>query len=159
MKYELIVNSKNVDKFDVESGQVQSLYPQSSDSVIVQINNKNYLVERDPDHRDSKHMTLKIDGKKANIEIRDEVDVIIDQLGMEIAEQVVQGDILAPMPGKIIEIKVKPGDEVETGGSLLILEAMKMENILKSHGEGIIQKIHVSEGQTVEKGTLLISMD
>ena len=61
------------------------------------------------------------------------------------------------MPGLIHSIMVSPGDQIEKGDSLFILEAMKMENVIKSTGEGIIAEIHVSEKQSVEKNQLLIS--
>jgi biotin carboxyl carrier protein len=60
------------------------------------------------------------------------------------------------MPGLIIDLKVKAGDAVKPGDQLLILEAMKMENILKSQGEGTVKTVKVNKGDTVEKGQVLI---
>ncbi|MCC7050886.1 MAG: acetyl-CoA carboxylase biotin carboxyl carrier protein subunit, partial [Bacteroidia bacterium] len=57
------------------------------------------------------------------------------------------------------EAKVKEGDKVTKGDALMVLEAMKMENILKSPGDGIIKKINVSKGQAVEKNTVLITFE
>ena len=65
-------------------------------------------------------------------------------------------NIKAPMPGLIIDLKVKIGDSVKTGDQLLILEAMKMENILKAQGEGIVKNVKVKKGDSVEKGQVLI---
>jgi biotin carboxyl carrier protein len=64
--------------------------------------------------------------------------------------------IKAPMPGLIIDLKVKVGDKVKTGDSLLILEAMKMENILKSPGDGMVKNVTVKKGDSVEKGHILV---
>lgn len=60
------------------------------------------------------------------------------------------------MPGLVLEISVADGQEVNAGDSLLILEAMKMENIIKSPGQGVIDEILVKTGQAVDKGQLLI---
>ena len=60
------------------------------------------------------------------------------------------------MPGLIIDLKIKAGDTVQQGDPLLILEAMKMENILKSPGEGVIKNLKVKKGDHVEKGQVLI---
>ena len=61
------------------------------------------------------------------------------------------------MPGLIQRIEVNKGDEIHKGDPLLILEAMKMENVIKSPGEGIVSTIHVREKASVEKNELLIS--
>jgi biotin carboxyl carrier protein len=67
-------------------------------------------------------------------------------------------EIKAPMPGLILKIRKKVGDQVELGDSVIILEAMKMENDLKSPASGIIENIFIAEGSAVEKGTLLLSI-
>jgi biotin carboxyl carrier protein len=64
--------------------------------------------------------------------------------------------LIAPMPGKIVEVLVAPGDIVEAGQGVLIMEAMKMENELKTTRAGRVQEITVKEGQAVEMGALLI---
>lgn len=63
------------------------------------------------------------------------------------------------MPGKVLKVLVKPGDAVEEGQSLLVLEAMKMENVIKAVLSGEVSKVPISEGQAVEKGALLIGFD
>ena len=64
----------------------------------------------------------------------------------------------APMPGLILDVVVSEGDEVEKGDKLLVLEAMKMENILKSPEDGSIKKIKVRKGKVVEKNDMLVSI-
>jgi biotin carboxyl carrier protein len=65
-------------------------------------------------------------------------------------------ELKAPMPGLIIDLKVKEGDVVKANDVLLILEAMKMENIIKSPGEGIVKSVKVKKGDSVEKSQVLI---
>jgi biotin carboxyl carrier protein len=63
------------------------------------------------------------------------------------------------MPGKILQVLVNAGDKVEEGQALLVLEAMKMENVIKSTSEGTVSDIPVSPGQAVEKGGLLVAFE
>ena len=63
--------------------------------------------------------------------------------------------LTAPMPGKIVRVLVRQGDEVETGAGVLVVEAMKMQNEIKSPKKGMIQKILVSEGAAVNAGDVL----
>ncbi len=67
------------------------------------------------------------------------------------------GDLKSPMPGLVIKILVKEGDEIKKGDSLIVLEAMKMENMLKAQGDGIVKAIKVQPGNAVVKGEILIS--
>ena len=62
------------------------------------------------------------------------------------------------MPGLVLKLMAKEGDEIKTGDSLLILEAMKMENVIKSRGEGKIKHIRVKERDAVEKNQVLIEL-
>jgi biotin carboxyl carrier protein len=63
--------------------------------------------------------------------------------------------IVAPMPGKVVRLMVREGNEVEQGAGLAVVEAMKMQNEIKSPKKGTIQKILVSEGATVNAGDVL----
>jgi biotin carboxyl carrier protein len=63
----------------------------------------------------------------------------------------------APMPGRVVKLLVKIGDEVVNGQGLIIVEAMKMENELKAKKAGVVSEIFVAENDSVEKGALLIS--
>jgi len=65
--------------------------------------------------------------------------------------------VIAPMPGQVMKIHVSEGDDIKSGDVVLTIEAMKMENQIKTVGEGKITKIHVNEGDAVSEGTPLIS--
>ena len=65
----------------------------------------------------------------------------------------------APMPGNILDVKVKPGDSVKAGDTLLILEAMKMENEISAPQDGTVATIDVRKGDVVDSGTLLCTMN
>jgi len=68
-------------------------------------------------------------------------------------------EVKAPMPGMILKLKKQKGDMVNHGEAVMILEAMKMENEIRSLRDGIIKEIFVKEGAAVEKGTLLFSVE
>ena len=63
------------------------------------------------------------------------------------------------MPGLVLDLMVQPDQELEKGDHLLILEAMKMENIIKAEGAGKVKSVEVQKGETVEKGQVMIIMD
>jgi biotin carboxyl carrier protein len=68
------------------------------------------------------------------------------------------GVLVSPMPGKVVKLLVKPGDAVLEGQTLLVMEAMKMQNELKASSAGTVATVHVQEGATVETGTSLITL-
>ena len=69
------------------------------------------------------------------------------------------GAVLAIMPGKIIRVMVEPGQQVEDGDPVCVLEAMKMENELHSHQSGTVQTVHVKPGDDVEKDQVLVEIE
>jgi biotin carboxyl carrier protein len=68
------------------------------------------------------------------------------------------GSCSAPMPGKILRLAVAAGDSVVAGQGLVVIEAMKMENELVAAGNGVVESVHVTAGENVEKGCLLVSI-
>jgi biotin carboxyl carrier protein len=69
------------------------------------------------------------------------------------------GGLVAPMPGKVINLNVKKGSKVKTGDTLVILEAMKMEHSIKAAEDGIISELYVNNNDQVENGALLMVID
>jgi biotin carboxyl carrier protein len=67
--------------------------------------------------------------------------------------------VLAPMPGKVVRLLVKPGDEVKNRQGLVVVEAMKMENELRAARAGRIREVLVREGQSVDAGTALVVVE
>ncbi len=67
--------------------------------------------------------------------------------------------VVAPMPGKIVRILVRPGDVVRARQPLLVVEAMKMENELRADGDSTVAEIHVNEGASVDAGALLVVLE
>ena len=67
--------------------------------------------------------------------------------------------VVAPMPGKIVKVLVKPGDEVQPRQGLVVVEAMKMENELRSQHAGTVSEVRVVEGASVETGAVLVIVE
>lgn len=69
------------------------------------------------------------------------------------------GKVKPPMPGKVVEVKVKEGQAVAEGDVLVVLEAMKMQNDLKSPLAGTVKRVHVADGTNVESSTVLVEIE
>ena len=117
---------------------------------------KTFLFQVDTVNHQEKTFTFQVNGKLITVALKDKLDLLLEKLGMSDLANAAVNDVKAPMPGLILDILVKPGDTVNKGDSLMILEAMKMENVLKAPGDGEIKEITVSKGQSVEKNQILI---
>jgi biotin carboxyl carrier protein len=127
------------------------------DSWHILRNGKSYNIEIIKIDQAEKRVALKINGKTANVKLTDRFDELLKSLGMDNMASKKVLELKAPMPGLVLNIVVKEGDSISKGDALLVLEAMKMENNIKSPTDGIIKKIHAVKGNAVEKNQLLIS--
>ena len=77
------------------------------------------------------------------------------------AEHVVhlQPQVLAPMPGKVLQVLIAAGQTVATGDGLVIVEAMKMEHRIVAEGDAVVRAVHVAEGQMVDGGAVLVELE
>jgi biotin carboxyl carrier protein len=128
----------------------------SEDNFHVLHKNKSYRIEVVKVDRATKSLQFKINNKIHTVEVKDKFDLLLEKMGMANGASAKINNIKAPMPGLVIDLKVKIGDTVKAGDPLLILEAMKMENILKSPGDGTIKTVKTKKGDSVEKGQVLI---
>ena len=108
---------------------------------------------------DGKTFTLKINGQLLELNAKDHYDLLLEQMGMSAANTTKASKLKAPMPGKVLDVMVQPGQTVSKGEGLLILEAMKMENMLKAEQDGTIKSVNVSVGDAVEKNNVLIDYE
>lgn len=107
------------------------------------------------DH-ETKSLQIRLGYQTATLELKDRFDLLLEKMGMNSLGSGSLKDIKAPMPGLILDLKVNPGDVVKKGDVVLILEAMKMENIIKSPGDGVVKEVKVNLKQSVEKNQVLI---
>lgn len=122
------------------------------------INQKSFTVEVEESNIAEKKHLLRINGKKFDVQLRDRFDDLLHELGMDAMKSQKVSDLKAPMPGLVVDIPVVEGQEVKKGDTLLILEAMKMENTLKATTDVTVKKIVVKKGQAVDKNTVLINL-
>jgi len=122
-------------------------------------NNKAYDCELIAKDIENKTLTVSVNGNKYELKIEDEYDLLVKEMGLSVLTSQKISDIKAPMPGLIIDVLVEPGQAIEKGTPILILEAMKMENVLKAEGEGIVKSIEIVKSQAVDKGQVLIEME
>jgi propionyl-CoA carboxylase alpha chain len=88
-----------------------------------------------------------------------DLDAVIVPRFIEPGNEVPEGGLVAPMPGKVIEVRVKKGDKVKAGDTLIIIEAMKMEHSIKATENGKVTKLMVSLNQQVDNGATLLVLD
>ena len=122
------------------------------------ISNQSYSLELLEKTENSKTMHLMVNGVKQEINIKDKYDALLTVLGMDKLMANKNNNLKAPMPGLVLRIMVAEGDAVKKGDPLLVLEAMKMENVIKADGDGMVKRIAVAPKQVVEKNTLLIEL-
>lgn len=99
---------------------------------------------------------LRIGAHTYTVQLQDDRSRLMQTLGLDKAATKVK-EIKAPMPGMVLNILVKPGDTVKKNDPVLILEAMKMENMIKAPGDATVSAVHAEKGKAVEKGQLLVS--
>jgi pyruvate carboxylase subunit B len=102
---------------------------------------------------------LRIDGRRYAVEALDERTRAIRDLSAASAGPVGPQPVRAPMPGLMVRIDVKTGDQVTAGQSVAAMEAMKMENELRAPAAGRVKAVHVAVGQAVEKGALIVEFE
>jgi biotin carboxyl carrier protein len=120
------------------------------------INCKSYRAELVKADAATKSFALKINGKMYSVALKDKFDLLLERMGMNNGAASKANHVKAPMPGLIIDLRVKEGDTVMPGDALLILEAMKMENMIKASTQSIVKLVKVKKGDSVEKNQVLI---
>lgn len=118
--------------------------------------NMSYHTEIVQSDFDAKKYTVKVNHNSYHVSITNELDARIAAMGFSLGSSKRVNTIKAPMPGLLLDIQVTEGQEVKEDDPLLILEAMKMENLILSPRDGVIKSISATTGDAVDKGQLLI---
>lgn len=103
-----------------------------------------------------KKCTVRVGDTEYQTVLSDQFDELLHQLGMDNLNAHKVAELKAPMPGLVLKVLVSEGDSVLKGDNLLILEAMKMENIIKSPADLTIRSIRVNSGDKVEKNAVML---
>ncbi len=105
---------------------------------------------------DSRTLVVMINNSRYRVVLRTRLDLLLQDMGFRQEDGTKLDQLRAPMPGLILDVMVNQGAEVKKGDSLLILEAMKMENVIKAPGDGEIKEMKVFKGDRVEKNQIMI---
>jgi biotin carboxyl carrier protein len=111
-----------------------------------------------PSNGSDRALFVNVNNQTFEVIVDDHRSLIMKNLLRGRSDSPVAQAIKAPMPGRIVRLEVKSGDEVKAGSGLLVLEAMKMENEIKATWGGVVEQILVDAGRAVEKGQTLLTI-
>jgi len=148
---EFSFNQKSIDELDlfVQSGNIFHL---------IHENNSHHADLLDSDFLNRTY-SIRVNSNIYHVKIQRPIDDVVHKMGYKLRSEKTVNSIKAPMPGIIIDLKVEKGQKVKKGDTLLILEAMKMENAIVSPKDTTIKDVYTIEGETVDKNKLLIDFD
>ncbi|MBS1521408.1 MAG: biotin/lipoyl-binding protein [Bacteroidetes bacterium] len=162
--YKLKINEKT--EYKVEKGSKKLLINDKEIGAdIQQLNEVSYHIINDLKSYNAEVVSFDKTAKTAQIKVnrnlysvtaQDQFDILLDQLGMSAMNANKVSDIKAPMPGLVLKLFVSEGTHVKKGDNLFVLEAMKMENIIKSPADVMVKSVKIKPGDKVEKGQVLL---
>ena len=100
---------------------------------------------------------IRINNNSYRVQLKDRYDELLQSLGMDTFSSKKESEIKAPMPGRVLDVVVQEGDRISKGDNVVVLEAMKMENVIKSPTDGIVKNVCVIKEEAVEKNQVLIA--
>lgn len=107
----------------------------------------------------TKEFVLRISGRDIHVKLRDQVETRVHAMGFDVnTNHQKQTHVASPMPGLVLKVLVNEGDEVREGQPVVVLEAMKMENVLNAPADGVVSKVHAQEKRNVDKGQVLVEL-
>ena len=167
MKYKVFYKEDRSHEIELEDNQIK-IDGKKTDIDLVKLldhkfhileNHKSYNIEVIHADHNLKRFSIKVNNNIYDLNLQTELDILLDKMGMSATSDEKMDSVKAPMPGLVLDILVEIGQSVSKGDNLVILEAMKMENIIKASGSGIVKAIKVKKKDAVEKGQLLIEME
>lgn len=161
------VNDRNTFKVDATDGVMQlngiettpdiSLQPGGLINILH--NNRSYTATIERVDTAAKEIDVRIDGQLYTTSIQEPIDLLLADMGLDLKASQKAKPITAPMPGMVLKVLVAPGQQVNKGDGLVILEAMKMENVLKATTSATVKAVKAVERTAVEKGAILIELE
>ncbi|MET3977761.1 biotin carboxyl carrier protein [Mucilaginibacter sp. UYP25] len=162
--YKIKVNTKHdfevdkkADALTVNGEAIDADIQQLNDLLYHVINNNgSYNAEVVSFDREAKTAEIKVNNNIYKVAAKDQFDVLLDKMGLSNLMTAKVSEIKAPMPGMVLKVLVEEGAEIKKGDNLFVLEAMKMENIIKAPADVTIKTIKIKPGDKVEKGQILM---
>lgn len=136
-----------------------SLVRLSDNCFEIELSGKTLTIEVLSFDLDNKQLQIRNNHRVYDLTFKHSIDEILDSMGIKRTSDDKNTSIKAPMPGKVLEVVAKEGDHVQKGGPILILEAMKMENVLKAENDCVIRKVLITTQENVEKNQVLVELD
>lgn len=150
-------------------GRVEQVAPGSEESwdwkqlapgvFDVRMGNRNVRIERMDGPDPKGNITVRVNGVVQTLQVLNQQQLLLESMGMTAGVETQEKHVESPMPGKILQVMVSPGAEVSEGDSLLVLEAMKMENVIRAPRAGIIEEVQARVGEAVEKAAVLVTYE
>ena len=150
-EFEFSLNRENLEELDIQSV--------NADGYHILKENLPYHTQVVESNFHKKTYSIRVNSSIYEVAISDQLDLLIDKMGFALSSSRDIGMIEAPMPGLILDINVRVGQAVNEDDPLVILEAMKMENVITSPRDGIIKFISVEKGEAVDKKHVLIEFE
>ena len=155
------VTVEGIGSFDLDAASVEALdliaIPEGGEHILHRA--RSYQAALVRGDFEGKRYQVRLNNTTYTIEISDALDQQIEAMGFQLQSSRNISRIEAPMPGLILSVDVETGQEVAEGDTLLVLEAMKMENAILAPQAGKIKNIAVEKGMAVDKKSLLIEFE
>ena len=165
--YKATVNNNHL--FELESNQNTSSVNQTqvdfdckmlpSGEYHILLDNTSLVAKAVHIDRNEKKVELMIEGKTYSVKLEDDFDLLLTRMGMDASASQKESEVKSPMPGLVLDVKVEVGQSVTKDDALMVLEAMKMENVIAAPGDAVIASIEVSPQDKVDKNQVLIRFE
>jgi biotin carboxyl carrier protein len=167
MKYKVFYKEDKSHEIELENNQIKIDGRQTDIDLVKLLDNKFHILQNHKSYNievihsdyNLKRFSIKVNNNIYDLNLQTELDILLDKMGMSSASNEKMGNVKAPMPGLVLDILVEKGQTISKGDNLLVLEAMKMENIIKASGNGVVKDIRINKKDAVEKNQLLIEME
>ena len=167
MKYKVFYKEDKSHEIELDNHQIKIDGKETNIDLVKLLDNKFHILQNHKSynleviHADYtlKRFSIKVNNNIYDLNLQNELDILLDKMGMSAGANDKMDHVKAPMPGLVLDILVEAGQAIQKGDNLIILEAMKMENIIKASGSGVVKSIKINKKDAVEKNQLLMEME